>query len=73
MNSVGDYGNPAHLRLDAQSLAAAVQQAIAGYGGKQYLAAQQAGMKVDTSWESPAQEWEQVCKHSQSRLLSRGC
>lgn len=57
---IGDYGNPAHLRHDAQVLVTAVQRAVATYGKQEYLELQQAGMMKDMSWQLPAQEWEQA-------------
>ena len=57
---MGECGNPAELRHDARVLAEAIQGAVAEYGNTYYLAAQQAGMQQDASWDSPAQEWEEV-------------
>ena len=60
VDCIGDYGNPAHLRRDAQVLVTAVQQAVATFGKQEYLQLRQAGMMQDMSWQLPAQEWEQV-------------
>lgn len=57
---MGECSNPAELRHDARVLAEAIQGAVAEYGNTYYLAAQQAGMQQDASWDSPAQEWEEV-------------
>ena len=61
LDNVGQYGDPADLRRDAQALAAATRHIITGYNSTEYLAKQQAGMRHDMSWDLPAQEWEQVC------------
>ena len=64
---MGEHGNPAELRHDAGVLAEAIQGAVAEYGNTCYLAAQQAGMQQDASWDLPAQEWEEV--HSYTSFL----
>lgn len=51
LSAVGEYGNTAHLRRDAQALAAATHHAVADYGSLRYLAAQQIGMRHDVSWD----------------------
>ena len=62
MGCIGEHGNPAHLRRDAQVLVTAVQRAVATFGKQEYLELQQAGMMKDMSWQLPAQEWEQVSR-----------
>ncbi|DBA67279.1 TPA: hypothetical protein ACH3X2_001585 [Trebouxia sp. C0005] len=69
LSAIGEYGNTAHLRRDAQALATVTHHAVADYGSSHYLAAQQIGMRRDVSWELPAQEWEEVCQ-SHGRCLN---
>lgn len=63
INDIGEFGKPADLRRDAKALAAQLQNIVCKYGGAQYRALQQQGMKRDTSWDLPAEEWEQVNTH----------
>ena len=60
LDTIGEFGNPADLRRDARVLAEQVQQIVSEHDGQQYKSLQQAGMRSDTSWELPAQQWEQV-------------